>query len=372
MKQSNSRQHTCCAKIPAQLGSGVVFVRAAIFSFLALSLSVGLGAYAPQEAIGQDAGQAAGTEIVNTYPHVTDLENAILGQSYVKDTLSVRLGRMEVKAFGAASKDPDLSQRTDALTQYADQKLGKKTVYASESDSYESVPSDAGNSADGGSQSSNQASVQQSDYPHVTALEVAILAGESFPKEPIADRLSRMETKAFGKPSSGLDLSDRTDALEAYAEKTLHVKPMGQQSQDSAGVGAADFSDGAARQGSGRSKALLAAVGSSLLGMAVPGFAGVRMRPRQAEEQPEQPVERQEDPLVHAATPPPAGTKMITQVGWCEVQVFGRTFANLHLAKRLEQLNSELKFDTKKTGFELMDDVPTIVKMVQARKPGAN
>lgn len=346
-------------------------MRAAFFSFLALSVSVGLGVYAPQVATGQDAGQAAGTEIVNTYPHVTDLENAILGQSYVKDSLSVRLGRMEAKAFGAVSKDPDLSQRTDALTEYADKKLGKKTVYASSSDSYESVPSDAGNPTDGGSPSDNQASVQ-SDYPHVTALEVAILAGESFPKEPIADRLSRMETKAFGKPSSGLDLSDRTDALEAYAEKTLHVKPMGQQSQDSEGVGAADFSDGAARQGSGRSKALLAAVGSSLLGMAVPGFAGVRMRPRQAEEQPEQPVERQDDPLVHAATPPPAGTKMITQVGWCEVQVFGHTFANLHLAKRLEQLNSELKFDTKKTGFELMDDVPTIVKMVQARKPGAN
>lgn len=336
-------------------------MRTAIFPFLALSCLVGLGVCAPREAIGQDAGPGVGAEIVNTYPHVTELENAILGQSYVKDTLSVRLGRMEAKAFGAPSKDPDLSQRTDALTQYADQKLGKKTVYASDTDSYESGPVDP---ADGGSPA--QATVQ-SDYPHVTALELAILAGQSFPKEPLADRLSRMEMKAFGKTSSSLDFSDRTDALETYAEKTLHVTPMGQQSQDS--DGAPDYSNGEPKQGTGRSKALLAAVGGSLLGLAVPGFAGVRMRPRQAAEPPEQPVERLEDPLVHALTPPPPGTKLITQVGWCEVQVFGKTFLNLHLAKRLEQLNSELKFDAKKTGFDLMDDVPTIVKMVQARKP---
>ncbi len=350
-------------------------MRATIFLFLALSVSLWSSVYAAnndgglgeQEAIGQDAGQGSGTEIVNTYPHVTDLENAILGQSYVKDALSVRLGRMEVKAFGAVSKDPDLSQRTDALTQYADQKLGKKTVYASDTDSYESGPVGASGTADAGSPSNDRAPVQ-SDYPHVTALEVAILAGQSFPKDPLADRLSRMETKAFGKPSSNPDLSDRTDALEAYAEKTLHVTPMGQQSQDS-DSGGADDSNGAARQGSGRSKALLAAVGSSLLSMAVPGFAGVRMRPRQAVEQPEKPVERQEDPLVHAPMPPPAGTKLITQVGWCEVQIFGHTSANLHLAARLEQLNSELKFDSKKTGFDLMDDVPAIVKIVQARKP---
>lgn len=340
-------------------------MRAAVFLFLALSVSLW-----SQEAICQDVGQGSGAEIVNTYPHVTDLENAILGLSYVKDSLPVRLGRMEAKAFGAASKDPDLSQRTDALTQYADQKLGKRTVYASDTDSFESGPADVSGSADignPGSPANDQASVQ-SDYPHVTALEVAILGGQSFPKEPLADRLSRMETKAFGKPSRNLDLSDRTDALETYAEKTLHVKPMGQQSQDSDG-GGADYSNGAERQGSGRSKALLAAVGGSLLGMAVPGFAGVRMRPRQSVEQPEEPVERREDPLVNAPTPPPAGTKLITQVGWCEVQVFGHTSANLHLAARLEQLNSELGFDTKKTGFALMDDVPAIVKMVQARKP---
>src|ERR1700691_1296392 len=49
------------------------------------------------------------------YPHITNLENAILGQSFLGQPLSKRLTRMEVKAFGSSSSNPDLSERTDAL-----------------------------------------------------------------------------------------------------------------------------------------------------------------------------------------------------------------------------------------------------------------
>lgn len=58
-------------------------------------------------------------------------------------------------------------------------------------------------------------------YPKVTALEFAII-GQPFPDQALADRLARLEKKAFGSSSSSADYGLRTDALEQYAQKTLH------------------------------------------------------------------------------------------------------------------------------------------------------
>jgi hypothetical protein len=60
------------------------------------------------------------------YPHVTYLEDAILGQDYPGQPIEKRLARLETKAFGAPSADPDLSNRTDALERYSETKLHKK------------------------------------------------------------------------------------------------------------------------------------------------------------------------------------------------------------------------------------------------------
>ncbi|MBX3077522.1 hypothetical protein KF728_18860 [Candidatus Obscuribacterales bacterium] len=57
------------------------------------------------------------------YPHITELENAILHKTYLNDTIEARLSRLETAAFGTASKNPDLSARTDALDNYAENKL---------------------------------------------------------------------------------------------------------------------------------------------------------------------------------------------------------------------------------------------------------
>ncbi|MBY0551166.1 MAG: hypothetical protein K2W95_28055 [Candidatus Obscuribacterales bacterium] len=60
------------------------------------------------------------------YPHVTVLENEILGTSYQQDSLPARLSRLELRAFGKDSAGSDLGSRTDALEQYAETKLHKK------------------------------------------------------------------------------------------------------------------------------------------------------------------------------------------------------------------------------------------------------
>jgi len=60
------------------------------------------------------------------YPHITALEKAIVGQTFVGQELGSRLGRLETTAFGKPTDSPDFSQRTDALDKYAAKKLHKK------------------------------------------------------------------------------------------------------------------------------------------------------------------------------------------------------------------------------------------------------
>jgi hypothetical protein len=100
----------------------------------------------------------------------------------------------------------------------------------------------------------------------------------------------------------------------------------------------------------------------------LPGFGGIRARPRRQVEQPkpaEQP--RPEDPAVYAKDPPPPEARLITKVGWCEVRTFGHTFPNMHLEERLSQLNRQINFDPGQTNIELMDHIGALMKLVESR-----
>ncbi|MGZ7883005.1 hypothetical protein, partial [Acinetobacter soli] len=50
-------------------------------------------------------------------------------------------------------------------------------------------------------------------YPRISAMETALL-GATYPAQPLAQRLGRLEQKAFGKSDDKGDLSDRTDKLQ--------------------------------------------------------------------------------------------------------------------------------------------------------------
>ena len=182
-------------------------------------------------------------------------------------------------------------------------------------------------------------------------------------------------------------------ALERYAEKKLHKKPLAETSRNDSG----------AQGGSGgqqRGKQLLTMAANSLLGIAglgatgfgggpfgQPGMMGPgrmmgqgmmgpgmgRMRARQGAAQ-ERPAQGEpapmhvEDPAIYAPIPPPPGAKILTRVAWCEVQVFGQTHPELHLPERLGQLNRQINFAPSKSDLELMDDVPALIKAVQAQR----
>lgn len=302
----------------------------------------------------------------DSYPRVTALENAILGQSHAEEKLQARLARMESKAFGAASSKSSFGDRTDALEQYAEQKLHKKLF-----------PEDPDNEIADDSSAPNATSAGSGQYPRITALEQAIL-GKTNTTQELPARLAQMETKAFGKSSSNPDLSQRTEALEGYAEKTLHKKPLLPKNNTAAAT---------TSQGSRIPAQLLSMVGTSLLGMT--GFGGLGALPlmapalvsrmnqssasgnKSSSDLTEQPVStRPEDPVIESSDPPPPTAKLITKVGWCEVQLFGQTYTSMHLAERLGQLNRTLHYKPGKTGINLMDDIGGLIQAVlDQRKP---
>lgn len=339
---------------------------------------------------------AVSADAEDSYPHITQLETYILGQTFVGEPLPQRLSRMEQKAFGKASTDPDLSARSDALDDYSEKKLGKHIADAIRDmpdDSDALVNTDAPAAAvapvsapsGGGEMTPMLAPVEPqtaaTDYPHIDTLEKEIL-GQTYKQDALPDRIARMEEKAFGAPSSDPDLTNRTDALDDYTQKKLHAKSFDKQQAEQAareGYLPAAGGGGGANGGTAasRGKQVLSFLGSQLLGMAipVPGLAntliGGRAIPASSMPQATQEVvdrpRQAEDPAVFEPTPPPPNARMITQVGWCEMQVFGHTSPQLHISERLEQLNLELKFAPGQKGTELMDDVPQLMNAVKAK-----
>jgi hypothetical protein len=322
---------------------------------------------APADLVDSSPGGDSGPD---SYPHITVLEKAILGKSYIGQTLSGRIERMEKKAFGTASSNTDLSERTDALDDYAEKNLHKKFF-----DQDQEIATNAPNVGTG---SSDTGSSSPGDYPRVTALEMAILS-QSHPGDQLKARLGRMELKAFGAASSNDDLSQRTDALERYAQKSLHKKPFGQEQRQ-------QTADSDGQPGSGAGKQIMSIIGNSLLGMTGmggfgamngggfgpggTGFHGMRQQQRNQEDQESSAntQARSEDPAIYEPFAPAASARTIVKVGWCEMQVFGKTFSAMHLPDRLGQLSKELNFETNKSKIELMDDIGLMVKTVAVKK----
>lgn len=232
---------------------------------------------------------------------------------------------------------------------------------------------------------------EQDSYPRVAAIENALF-GQSYASDDLEARLTRLEEKAFGKTSPNVDLADRTDALQQFAEKKLNRKLFKedpefesttygdgsnvneQQDDSNASSGAAERSQGGSPN---RMRSVGTTLGTTLLnvaGLGVPGFGGVRVRNRadlpaqeQAAIKANQRQKPQEDPAVFAKDPPPDSAKLLTRVGWCEMQIWGHTFPAMHLTQRLNQLNGEVNFAPGKTGIALMDCSAAMIKATRER-----
>jgi len=349
--------------------------------FIAISVSLGTGAWA---STNLDTGtQAQLVQLERQYfkcnfdtdgddSRVQRLEKLVFGQGGTGDP-GPRVKKLYEAAMGAAaSSDEDAPKSAQTASPMADSPMAEPQQSSSNADS----------TAKTARVSVDDPDSSEVKYPRISELEKAILS-QTFEKQPLPDRLSRMETKAFGNPCTDKDLSDRTDALETYVNKKLHKKTLEQEQRS-------DTATNSSQPAPGRAQKLLSMVGKSLLGIGAgggPGAGGAsfgpamgsgfgpgfgRMGRRQQMQQPQPTAApappKPDDPAVHAAAPPSANARFSTQVGWCEVQVFGHTFPDKHLPDRLGQLNRELQYKPGETDMALMDDMSGLIKAVQVQQ----
>jgi hypothetical protein len=218
----------------------------------------------------------------------------------------------------------------------------------------------------------NAGSGEIGDYPKITNLEKEILK-QTYAGEPLISRIARLETRAFGSPANGDDLGTRADRLESYAEQTLHARPFAVNAEmDKPYVLAAAP---AAASGAKPGEAVehffnLTRRLSDEFSERSSQSGGLTQRSRGLEPEEASLVNQpDDDPQVYNSNPPAAGSKMITRVGWCEVQTFGHTFPEMHLTRRLRQLGNELiPRLASQTDMQLMDDLDQIESAVKTRK----
>ncbi len=294
------------------------------------------------------------------------------------ETIDKRLDRLENFIFGATNSGSANSRTAQIVAA-----VGVPTVVATAQNtaapgkSAKDVPA-AGYSRGSYNDSSSSASTDWSSqspgsYPRVTALESEIL-GQTYATQPLIARLNRMELKVFGNPSHSDDLSARTDALDQYAQVKLHIKPQAALAVNPQMEGSRS---GPAATGNSindanpfvRSLRSMAGGPAPMNPMAMTSPGGsydvddddpaAAARKKMIEQQ-----------LADAARPnaPSAHERTLSRVAWCEMQLFGKSYPQMHLLQRLHQLNSELFPTDKEKDIQLMDRIDVIVRAVVLRK----
>jgi hypothetical protein len=142
---------------------------------------------------------------------IAQLEEKLYEHKYPAETDEARLARIEKFVFGAAQSGTNAERlarlqssitttATDVSADKAPQIAGQNKPIAAPSDAVTSTPA-----------------FDSANYPRVTELEHDML-NTTYVHETLPQRLSRLETKAFGNPSKSNDLCARVDDLDEYAE----------------------------------------------------------------------------------------------------------------------------------------------------------
>lgn len=148
------------------------------------------------------------------------LEEKFFQHTYPKESIDARLDRIEKMVFGEA-KDGDDAARLSALVQAVPNlNSGSDSAPAQTA---RGSGSSSGNSGGRPPAPTQVAEEEESEpapignYPAVDAIERKAFNGKTYSQEPVNQRLARLETKYFGKPSTSTDLTDRTDRLKAQS-----------------------------------------------------------------------------------------------------------------------------------------------------------
>lgn len=113
-------------------------------------------------------------------------------------------------AVGSGSSSRYGSSNSSASGSSSRSGAGAASKRRSAADDYDDT---ASGSSTGSARPGGQVLQGESKYPAVTALEMSIFKRD-YASDPVGDRLNRLESKVFGKPSRFTDLSERVDALK--------------------------------------------------------------------------------------------------------------------------------------------------------------
>ncbi|HEY9717494.1 MAG TPA: hypothetical protein V6C69_08495 [Trichormus sp.] len=290
-------------------------------------------------------------DIDDECPRVTELEQQLFGQTYMKEPLPQRLTRLETKAFGKSYPNTPLCDRVDKLNEYSPSKY--KPTYetdpgedAATADTANGANTTGGAGTSSASKTSTDGAGSQyspsdyGNYPRVTALEQKVL-GKTYEKDPLPVRVARLETKQFGKASPSDDLADRLDRLDKAVDP--HGNALATDGPASSDQNASQ-PGGRGSSGGGFGRSLLNMVGSSMLGMggAGPGIgnpSGIGYGVGNTYE-PDAPKSTDvANPFLSSATPT-KGLENKTSV--MERFVFGSEHGNQPIAERVQHLEKKL------------------------------
>jgi hypothetical protein len=176
-----------------------------IRTFLSLCFALNVGVCGPV-----NASQSAGSTVSDS---LSKLEDKFFEHDYRGDSDQVRLNRLEKFVFGDAQTGP-VQARINSLSTVASEFKAPKKTATPPATSTAAANTKVGTSG----KSAGYPSFAYANYPRVVELEKHML-GNTYPNDALPDRLARLETKAFGKPSTSTDLADRVDQLDQYADR---------------------------------------------------------------------------------------------------------------------------------------------------------
>ncbi|MBU6455703.1 MAG: hypothetical protein KGS72_28290 [Cyanobacteria bacterium REEB67] len=133
---------------------------------------------------------------VSSYPLITQLEMRMLGKSYLGETVTDRLCRLEIKEFGRASRSNDLAARVDTLNAITTSNAEKTRV--NELANFQSPTT-----------------VVENYRRHVSQIfRTGATAQTKEQPNTVVDQIEYLESAAFGKKCFSKSLQKRVDALE--------------------------------------------------------------------------------------------------------------------------------------------------------------
>ncbi|MBS2002971.1 MAG: hypothetical protein JST44_15775 [Cyanobacteria bacterium SZAS LIN-5] len=293
------------------------FASAAIYS-VALAVSfAGLqtGAQASNQAVS-----AASPKGNSVQAAIAQLEDKLYEHKYPNESEDQRLTRLEKFVFGAAQTGTPAERMQRLQSSFASEAtaIDKVSQAGSQTQNSSGAPSSSSSSSSVGSSPVVTATpaFDGANYPRVTELEKDML-NATYVHEPLPQRLSRLEAKAFGKASNSTDLCARVDDLDEYAE-THHIFKDHKDPLNSSTVGSASrpgiFSN------------------SILSGRGFPGMYDAPDDDNDDSEPPKAPV----NPFVNGVT----GTDQ--KLSAMEEFVYGHNYATRPVQDRLERLEKRL------------------------------